>query len=316
MATEDPASRLLDLLDRSDVALRRAVLEALEAARRAGSLEEIEALILSGRLSEALELASRTGALRVAEAYAAVFTLAGREGAAFLSEALEVLVSFDQVNERAVQAIRRERFRLVTEFTEGQRRATRLAILDGVRRGLNPREQARNFRQSIGLTERQQLAVMRYRELLERGSAEALQRELRDRRFDPTVRRAIRTGVPLTQEQVDRMVERYAQRYLRFRAEVIARTEALAAVHSGNHELYLQAVADGTMDLDDVLRTWVDSGDGRVRSSHANLNGMKRRLDETFPGAAGPLRFPGDPLAAAEERIQCRCAVTTRIGSA
>ena len=49
-----------------------------------------------------------------------------------------------------------ERLRFIREFTDGQRDATRVAMVDGIERGLNPIAQARNFRSSVGLTARQQ----------------------------------------------------------------------------------------------------------------------------------------------------------------
>lgn len=309
----DPERRLLDLVSRAEPRLRRALLNAVVAARGTHTLAELTALIEAGQFERALDEAARAGVIRLADDTAAVFTLAGREGAEFLSDVLEIAVGFDQVNDRAVRVMQGERLRLVREFTAEQRRATRAAMVDGIRRGLNPVDQARNFRASIGLTERQQLAVENYRRLLERGSAEALTRELRDRRFDTSVRRALRTGEPLTTVQVGRMTERYRERYVAFRAVTIGRTEALRAVHAGTDEAYRQAVEEGLLDGDQLRRKWVTARDERVRSSHRHLGGMVRGPDETFPGANGALRFPGDPAAPASETVRCRCALSVRI---
>ena len=208
--------------------------------------------------------------------------------------------------------MQQERLALIREFTEQQRQATRLAMTDGITRGLNPIDQARAFRNSIGLTQRQQASVINYRRLLEQaslGDGEALTRSLRDRRFDPTIRRAIRTGEPLSQAQIDRMVERYGDRSVKYRAEVIGRTEAQRAVHAGQDEAIRQAVEDGPIEPPEVRREWISARDGRVRDSHADLNGVVRGLDETFPGRDGALRFPGDPWAPPSETIQCRCSL-------
>ncbi|KFH18427.1 hypothetical protein ELZ19_06725 [Brucella abortus] len=310
----DPAARLIRLIGRAESRMRTALVNALLATRDQTSLAELARLIEAGRFQEAIDRAAMAGAIRVAEQYASVFVLAGQEGAEFLSDVLRIVVGFDQVNERAVAHMQRERLRLIREFTAEQRRATRAALVDGITRGLNPRDQARAFRQSIGLTERQQLAVQRYRSLLESGSSEALSRQLRDRRFDRTVARAARTGEPLTRAQVDRMVERYSDRYLRYRSEVIARTEALRAVHAGNDEMYRQAVESGHVAQEQLQRTWVTARDERVRHSHSALGGQTRGLDEVWEAAGGVLRYPGDPEAPASETVQCRCALATRIG--
>ncbi len=309
----DPESRLLALIARVESRLRQGLLNAVIAARSQSTLAELAVLIEAGRLDEAITVAAAAGAVRIADDVIAVFVLAGQEGAEFLTDALDVVVSFDQVNDRAVRTMQQDRLRLITEFTTEQRRATRTAMVDGITRGLNPVDQARNFRGSIGLTERQQLAVENYRRLLETNSSDALDRRLRDRRFDRTVRRAIRNQEPLTAEQVDRMTARYRERYVKFRAETIARTEALRAVHAGTDEAYRQAIDGGALQADQLLRTWVTARDERVRGSHVSLSGVTRGIDETFPGKAGALRFPGDPAAPASETVQCRCALSTRL---
>ena len=59
-----------------------------------------------------------------------------------LSEALEVVVGFDQVNERAVEHMQSSRLRMIREFTAEQRLATRVALEDGIARRVNPVEMA------------------------------------------------------------------------------------------------------------------------------------------------------------------------------
>ena len=196
-----------------------------------------------------------------------------------------------------------ERLRFIREFTDSQRDATRVALVDGIERGLNPIEQARNFRSSVGLTARQQEAVINYRRLLGRageGDSEALTRQLRDRRFDPTVRRAVAGREPLSQAQIDRMVERYRERYIKYRAEVIGRTEALRAVHAGNDEGYRQAIDGGAIDLDEIQRTWVTARDERVRETHRDAGGQVRGIDEPFIVGGAQLRYPGDSQGPAQ----------------
>ncbi len=312
-------ARIISQIGTVEAQYRTAVLNAVAAAKRApGTLKQLAAMIESGRVEEALDAAARAGAIRIADQYAAVFVTAGQEAAEGLTDILDVTVGFDQVNERAVAHMQHERLRLIREFADEQKQATRLALSDGIQRGANPIEQARAFRGSIGLTSRQQQSVLNFRRYLEQaasGDTSALSRTLRDRRFDPTIRRALRTGEPLSAEQIERMTARYRERYVKYRSEVIARTEALRAVHVGQDEAMHQAVDDGLIDRESMERTWITSRDGRERESHALLNGQKRGLDETFPGLAGELRYPGDPNAPAAETIQCRCGLAIRIKS-
>ena len=309
----DPASRLWSLIDKAEVRFRKALINAVLAARDEFTLAELVRLLEDGNIQEAIERVAATGAIRMADEYAAVYTLAGRDTAGALEDMLQVAISFDQVNDRAVFQMQQERLRYIREFTADQRNATRAALTDGIERGLNPRDQARNFRSSIGLTHRQQQAVINYRRLLSEGSSEALDRQLRDRRFDRTIARAIREGKPLTRAQIDTMVGRYNERYIKYRSEVIGRTEALRAVHSGNAEMYRQAVDAGQVTIKQLERTWVTARDGRVRDTHSALGGTKRGLDESWDTHNGSIRYPGDPDAPSAETIQCRCSLATRI---
>ena len=313
----DTEDRLLRLVANAETRLRIAVTNAIIAARDSpGTLAELSVLLEQGRIEEAIYSAARAGGIRIADEYAAVYTLGGQRATVFLEDVLDVVIGFDRVHWRAVNHMQGERLRFIREFTDGQRDATRLAMVDGIERGLNPIDQARNFRSSVGLTARQQAAVINYRRLLERageGDSEALTRELRDRRFDRTVQRAVASREPLSQAQIDRMVERYRERYIKYRAEVIGRTEALRAVHAGNDEGYRQAIDEGAIDLSEIQRTWVTARDERRRPTHRLAEGQVRGIDEPFFIGGAQLRYPGDSRAPARETVQCRCSLATRL---
>lgn len=315
---DDPAKRLNDLLDQQEVRIATVFRTAVSALKDEVDLDELADLIQQGRLEEALgrlqEAADKVGiATNVA------FVTAGQSTAQLLASANVGRVVFDQVNVRAVAAMQMNRLETVREFTAEQRRATSLALVSGVEAGINPREQARNFRDSIGLTENQWRAVANYRTALERvgsdpdAQAVALGRALRDRRGDAQVQRAIRDGRPIPKAKVDWLVERYTARYVKYRAEVIGRTEALRAVHQGTEEMYAQAIESGEIRAEQIERKWVTRLDGRERRTHKFLSGQKRGWGEPFVTENGTIRYPGDPQAPASEVIQCRCALTTRI---
>jgi hypothetical protein len=226
---------------------------------------------------------------------------------------------FDQVNLYAVAAMQATRLELIREFTAEQLRATSVALVSGVEGGLNPREQARNFRDSIGLTQQQWGHVASYRSALERvgvddeAAQNALGRALRDKRGDRQIMAAARAGRKLPAEKIDWMVRRYTERYVKHRSEVIGRTEAMRAVNQGNEESYRQAIANGTIREDQIKREWRTRIDGRQRDTHLFLNGQERSWGEPWVTENGVIRYPGDPDAPAKETIQCRCALLTRI---
>lgn len=163
--------------------------------------------------------------------------------------------------------------------------------------------------------------MVSYRAALENLDSNALQRQLRDRRFDGTVQRAISAKEALKPAQVEKMTDRYRQRTLKHRSEVIARTEALRSVNMGINEQYAQAIQAGDLQSDQLVQIWNTAGDARVRdfsngaqTSHQSMQGQERPVGLPFTSGAGnSLSFPGDPSAPGFETIQCRCVVSTRI---
>lgn len=315
---DDPAKRLEDLIDQQDARIGNVFRAAVIALKDDIDLDALADLIEQGRIEEALGTL-KEAADRLGVASNVAFVTSGQSTAQWMTTAGVGRVVFDQVNWRAVSAMQANQLTIVREFTDEQRRATNAALVAGIESGINPRAQARNFRDSVGLTEQQWGHVASYRAVLERvgtdenGQTEAVRRALRDRRGDAQVLRAIREAKPLPKEKVDWLVERYAARYVKHRAEVIGRTEALRAVHQGNEEMYQQALDNQVIGASQIERKWVTRLDGRERRTHRFLNGEKRAWGEPWLTQNGVIRYPGDPEAPARETIQCRCAVTTRI---
>lgn len=312
MVTTDPSSRILRLIASSERRIQAAFIQAVKEVKDNIKLNHIARLLESGRLDEALEIAeSITSVLSTQVSLS--FVESADSTAYLVSNVLGRRVLFDNTNVRATAIMREASLNLIREFTEQQIEATRGALTEGVRRQLNPIDQARYFRDSIGLTMRQERAVSNFRRLLETGQMEALDRKLRDRRFDPTVINSITNDRPISQEHINRMVERYRERYIQYRSRVIARTESLRAVHQGTEEMYQQALDDGELEYGELIRTWDTSGLNNVRHSHSLMHGQKRNFGEPFLSGNGNLiRYPGDPNAPGNDTIQCACVVTTR----
>jgi hypothetical protein len=308
-------ARIEALLSRAEDIFRQRFLAAIAQIRNSVSVARLEELLSFGQFEEAL-IEAEVAATNIANAYVTAYVLAAEDVMGFISSSLGITIRFDQVNVRAVNEMRENTLRLIREFTSGQRATTRAALVEGIRAGLNPRAQAELFRQSIGLTVNQMRAVANFRRALESNSAIALQRVLRDRRFDPAIQRALNAGEPLSQAQIDRMVQRYYENSIAHRARVIARTESLGAVHLGSDAGFAQAIEAGLIDPD-LSQTWHTAGDGRVRHpAHTFMNGQVRPFGQPFvSGIGGLLRYPGDSRASAADTVQCRCAKSTRFTS-
>jgi hypothetical protein len=107
-------------------------------------------------------------------------------------------------------------------------------------------------------------------------------------------------GVYELTKRVNRL---YLDEIIPHRAEVIARTEVIAASNFGSRAA---AKATGLP----LIKEWLATNDNRTRDTHRAANGQKRPLDEPYTVGGARLMFPGDTSLGApgSETIQCRCA--------
>lgn len=301
---EDPHERLEKLLAVHTMSYRRRIENAVARFQSEEQLKEITHLLSEGRTEEALLLATRF-ANTVAATAATIYVASGAATAQFLEMKTGLVVDFNQEHVRATRYLRENNYRLVQNLSTEQTDLLRRILVEANQAGMNPRESAKLLLENLGLTPRQYAAVANYRKLLEAGSARALRLALHDKR--------IKNIQNLTPEQIDRMVEGYRRRYIRYRAEVVARTEALRAVHAGVMEMYQQALDSGALPPQELQRKWFTARDSRVRGHHTSMHGQLRPVNKPFTSGLGNLlMYPGDSTAPAEDVVQCRCVVTTR----
>ena len=62
-----------------------------------------------------------------------------------------------------------------------------------------------------------------------------------------------------------------------------------------------------------IDKTWLAIMDMNVRDSHRHLNNTTIPINATFMSYHGPIRFPHDPQAAAEEICGCRCRLAVHV---
>ncbi len=311
MAT-DPHTRSAALLASTEPDFRKGFLAMVSSMIGAQSLDELEELILQGRILEALGVVV-PAATAYADLVSTGFVASGADTAASLASLTDTPVSFNQSGVNATGFMGDNRGRVIGMISQQQNEASRRAVSAEMLRGGTARQQAQALQGSFGLTGNQVLAVEKFRTNLDNLSRDALERQLRDRSFDSVIRQAINSDTPLTPTQVNRMVERYRERLLAFRAGVTAQSEALRVVNAGNLSMFQQAVDLGLIDGASIQRQWKTAGDSDVRNSHRAMNGQLRGLNEPFiSGAGARLQFPGDPNAGGAETVGCRCVIETR----
>jgi len=308
------------LLQKHERRIGRLFVLAMQEYRGSLNLGVLENLLRTGHILDALREIENI-ALATANASQAAFLEAATATADYIQRGAIATIGFDHTNQRTIALLTRNRLLFIQQFTAQQTRTTRSALIAGLREGLAPRAMARTFRDSIGLTEYQNNAVANYKRLLhrigqidspKRAQMEAFTRELRDKRHDPRMLRAFRDEKPLKVSEVDRMVSRYRERYIKYRAENIARSEALHSVHAGQDAAMDEAYDSGALDRDEMEDQWKTATDGRERDAHAELHLVKKHPSVPFTNSEGEIWYPGDRRASAANTINCRCIKIVR----
>jgi len=234
------------------------------------------------------------------------------------------------VVERRLQSQITGRIQGMTSEMEGVARGV---LTQGLAEGRNPRRTASRLMGVINpatgkregglltLASNQVDWVDRARAELESGDAAALRRFLtrtrRDRRFDRAVEKAISGQQSLSQEQIEKILNRYSDRLLRSRAEMVARTETTEALNSGKRSSYAQMADETGMDPNEATKKWIATRDNRTRDQHAAMNGMEiTGLDTPFTMPDGSqMMHPCDSSlgAGASQTAGCRCTFSVRL---
>lgn len=239
---------------------------------------------------------------------------------------------FDMRNESVENYLEYHSSSLVTRLTEEARLNVRSMLQRGIAAGNNPRTTALNIvgridpvtkkrvGGTIGLTTTQELWSANTRRNLEDLDKKYFTRELRDKRFDSIVKKAIAEKKPLSEDDISRIVTAYNNKALKYRADVIARTETIQAMNRSEWEAHKQVLETGAIEENDIKRHWDSAGDSRVRWSH---KAMDRKYEKTGVGINEPfispsgakMMYPGDSSLSAEgdETIMCRCRVRTKV---
>ena len=190
---------------------------------------------------------------------------------------------FDVTNQRAVDWLRENSARLVTEVGEGTKQAVRNIIDRSFNEGIPPVKAARMLKDIIGLTSRQADALENYRDML--------------------------LGEKRELDQVERMTARYANRQLNYRTRNIARTETINASSAGQQLLWEDALGSGELTDARTRKVWIITPDSRLCPLCAKIPGMNPkgvRIKEFFNTPVGPILHP-------TVHNQCRCAVGVKI---
>lgn len=237
-----------------------------------------------------------------------------------------VLFRFDMRNPAVEAELRQRSSELITRITEETREVVRANLERGMIAGRNPRNVAldiigrvdpktkKRIGGAIGLTPNQDRWVANARRYLTEGSANYLNLTLRDKRFDTVIQRYIDENRPVPRDTMEKALVSYKNKVLKYRGDMIARTEALSASSRSRYRAHKQLVDEGKIPARAIRKWWDATGDAVTRPSHRSLeNSTKKQpleLDEPYLTPSGAkMMHPHDRSlgAGAEEIVHCRC---------
>lgn len=212
-------------------------------------------------------------------------------------------VTFGASASRAAASLKRLELQFFPTLFNEQARALRKVWTRGLRDGINPRQLARDAQQYVGLTSYDVDLVNSFHDALASGRySDALNRTLRDKRFDATLKAARDGKLTLSAERIADMSTRYREQLHRWRAETWTRTATINAAREGQLASWLTMSDDPALAEANLvaMKTWHTTRDGRERAAHAAADGTVVPLKERFPVDSGVMT-PGQGV------YNCRC---------
>jgi hypothetical protein len=312
--------RLLGAADAAEAALAKGVAGALASWKSAVTPESVASPNAPGSLFDQLDAPLYEGMAPMDRATAEGLTAPSRiqpptddDGEGQGPKPRMLHFGFGLRSKEVEAYAKRYRYQRVREITDAQRKNIKQIIVQATGKADPPAVIARKIRDVVGLTAHQAAIVANYRTMLETGDPRALGYELRDKRFDGTVKKALEAKKPLTEAQIDKMVDVYQRRFIAYRAMTIARTEAIRAANNA----HVKTVTDWLDKNPEytVAKTWIATEDDRTRPDHRGLH-RKTVIGMQTPFVCDDgelIKWPHDPDAAAKEVINCRCTLMTAI---
>ncbi len=213
-------------------------------------------------------------------------------------------VAFDHLSPNVIAAIRTLETAVVTSLKQDIRDVVLAHVENGLRDGRAPASVAREIRGIIGLTPSGETAARNFRAALESGDvAKALGYQLRDKRFDGTIRRLLGPdGTGLTAEKIDTMVSAYQRRFLANNAETVAKTATFDSYKLGQKLAWQDAQDNGVIPNGYVvMRQWVHfDAQPDPRPEHIAMGKLP-------PVPADEPYTNGDAYAGESDPWNCKC---------
>jgi hypothetical protein len=202
---------------------------------------------------------------------------AGKYSIDYMPEVLKPEIIFDAKNPRIQKYIDKKVGERIQGITDQSKIAIQTVISQGMNKGSPIRTIAENIPRSIGLNDRQAMAVVNYQAgLLDKG---------------------------IGGKKLENMTDSYYEKMLDYRTTTIARTESMDAVNQGQLEVWDQAAEQGLYDPSKAVKRWIVTPDDRLCEACQDMDQQEVGMDESFDSPEfGEIDAP--PL-----HPSCRCIV-------
>jgi len=216
-------------------------------------------------------------------------------------------IIFDPTDPTNAQNLRNLILEQKAYLSESRRNAFLFILNEGMGRALSGSDLLAYVNKFQGLSQAQIKAVLNYERLLQQNSKQALDRTLRDQSFD----RRVLSDRPLTEKQIQKMVDAYIRNQLSFRAQTLARLIVGDLVNEAMQAAAKKAAVDSGIGTTGLVKSWRSMRDRKVRlthKQHIGLDGQTVGIDEYFVSPSGArLKHPRDRNAPFKETAGCRC---------
>ncbi|MCK4517855.1 hypothetical protein KAT92_03705, partial [Candidatus Babeliales bacterium] len=152
---------------------------------------------------------------------------------------------------------------LITKIQGNTKTAINAVIADGLNRGVPPRQSAKQIKQMIGLNDRQVVASMNHRKKLEKSGIKG--------------------------RKLDLLMDKFTEKQLKYRSEMIARTESMNANNRGMLEVINQNADSGLFDRRKAKKKWIVTPYDRVCKICKPMANKEVGIDEMFKLRNGKL---------------------------
>ena len=284
---------ILAAADAGEPGIRKLLLAALSGLK----VPNLEELIAAGNLNEAMAAVAATQISpndldAISDLISAITLTVARPESAALK------VSFNEVNIRTIRWAKRNVARNIVGVTPANLTIIRDTIIQSLEAGVGPRVAARHIQDLIGLTPGHEKAVNRL------------------------YFRSLADGVDV--DHARRIASRKAKKLLRWRANMIARSESITAANMGQQLTWETALDQGLLPQG-TRKVWMATGDNRTCPICAVLDGTVievvssfvvnrqatkfTRTGSTFRVAATkPMKNPST-VKTPKAHFMCRCAM-------